>query len=113
LFLVLWLLTGCIYPHTSERSSEVRGRVLDSQTHLPLKGAKICFVQKPQYPTYTDANGRFQMKARRNFHWSGNAGGGSWPFPKIGSKIISHPNYVTIGWDGSGDAGDILLQPKP
>ena len=108
-----WLLTGCIYPHTSPRSAAVRGRVLDAQTHLPIKGAKVYFVQAPEYPTYTDANGRFQIKAIRNFHWSGNVAGGSWPDPKISLRNISHEKYVTRSEDWSGDAGDIFLQPKP
>jgi hypothetical protein len=107
------LLAGCLpYPHTIERSSEVRGRVLDARTHLPIKGAKVCFVQSPQHTTYTDANGYFHLKAVKNFHFGVITPGADWPDRKISSRVISHPNYITIGGDWSGDAGDILLKPK-
>jgi hypothetical protein len=103
------LLTGCIYPHTSERSEEVRGRVLDAKTRIPIEDAKIYFAESPHHPTYSDAKGNFRMKATRNFHWSGNVAGGSWPYPKTGFIEISHPNYLTAG----AENGDNLLQPKP
>ena len=101
------------YPHTTERSKEVHGRVLDAQTRLPIKGAKIEFLQSPHHPTYTDADGYFRMKAAKNFHTGVNLAGGDEPMPKMSDKIISHPNYVIANLDGSGDIGDVFLQPKP
>jgi hypothetical protein len=119
------LLSGCV--HTSQRSVEVRGRVLDAETRLPIKGAKISFDEPPHHPAYTDANGRFRMKARTQLHWGGNAAGGSWPSPKTSLMGISHPDYFPISgydrihgswgsdWSGhwGGDIGDVLLKPKP
>ena len=115
LLTVTWLLSGCavmIYPHTTERSGEVRGRVLDAKTFLPIVGAEVCFVQDPPCFTYTDTNGRFHMKAVRNFHWLSGAGGSGYPNRKMATRNISQTNYVTRTGDWDGDAGDILLQPK-
>ncbi len=76
------LFSGCgamLYPHTTERSQEVRGRVLDAQTRLPIKGAKISLYQSPHHPTHTDGNGYFRLKATRNFHTGVNLAGGEDP----------------------------------
>jgi hypothetical protein len=105
------LLSGCV--HTSQRSVEVRGRVLDAETHLPIKGVRIRFAESPHHPTYTDGNGCFKMKARTQIHWGGNAAGGSWPSPKTSLMGASHPDYHGIAREWSGDIGDVLLKPKP
>ena len=34
LLAAIWLLTGCIIPHTSPRADEVHGRVLDAKTQF-------------------------------------------------------------------------------
>lgn len=54
------------------------------------------------------------MKATQNFHWAYNEGGG-WPDNKDNYMEISHTNYVPYGFFdiSGGDAGDILLKPKP
>jgi hypothetical protein len=87
--------------------------VLDAETRLPIKGAKISFDESPHHPTYSDRNGYFRMKARKNFHWGGNAAGGSWPFPKQDDMGITHEGYVARGGRWAGNLGDILLKPKP
>jgi hypothetical protein len=112
--LILGLLTGCVpIPHTTLRSPEVSGRVLDARTRAAIQGAKVFLVQSPHHTTYTDTNGHFHMKATRNFHFAYNEGGG-WPDRKNDTVEILHPNYVPHGFaagDG-GDIGDILLEPK-
>jgi hypothetical protein len=65
------LLTGCLpIPHTTPRSDDVHGRVLDAITHAPIQGAKVFFDASPHHPTYTDEAGYFHRKAIRNFHWA-------------------------------------------
>ena len=111
------LLSGCVfYPRVAQRSVEFRGRVLDAETRLPIKGAKVYFVEAPQYPTYTDEDGRFRMEARTQMHWGGNAAGGDWPPGKSSDCEVSFPNYQTVlEFEMSrrkGDIGDVLLKPK-
>jgi hypothetical protein len=114
LFAVAWLLSGCVWPHTSPRSSEIRGRVFDAKTHLPIKGAKVRFMQKPYHTTYTDADGNFLMKATKNFHWLVGADSSGYPPPKMNIIFISHTKYVTDSFSpGYADPLNILLQPEP
>src|ERR1035437_8567841 len=86
--LVLALLTACVpYPHTTRRSDEVSGTVLDARTHLPIQGAKVVQteageVHQPKTRTRTtDAAGHFRFKASHNFHWAivGVGEGHDWP----------------------------------
>lgn len=110
--LLLCSLTGCLPgPHTTPRSEAVRGKVLDANTHAPIQGVKICFVQSPQHTTYTDKNGYFHIEATKNFHWAYNEGGG-WPDNKNSLMNISHTNYLTVSGSWSGNV-EILLKPKP
>ena len=102
-----------LYPHTTERSQEVRGRVLDAQTRLPIKGAKISLYQSPHHPTHTDENGCFRLKATRNFHTGVNLAGGDDPMPKPNDMEISHEGYESQYGRWGGDIGDVLLKPKP
>jgi len=111
-----WLLSGCgamFYPHTTERSKEVRGRVLDAETRLPIKGAKIYLVEPTHHSAYTDANGYFRMKATRNFHTGVNLAGGDDPMPKQNDMDITHEKYLPHYGRWGGDIGDVLLKPKP
>ena len=113
LILALGLLPGCMpWPHTTDRSQEVRGRVLDANTHTPVSGAKVFLVQSPHHPAYTDATGHFRLKATRNFHWAYPAPEGHWPDRKDSSMEIAHPDYLSIWGNWSGDVGDVLLKPK-
>jgi|ERR1035438_1265287 hypothetical protein len=114
--LILVSLTGCFpWPHTTARSADVQGRVLDAHTHLPVEGAKVFLVQSPHHATYTDANGRFRLQATRQFKLASNEGGG-WPDTKSDIVEISHTNYTphgfAAGMSGGVDVGDILLKPK-
>src|ERR1017187_3834801 len=113
---VLTMLTGCVpIPHTTERSPEVRGRVLDAHTHLPIKGAKVYLIHNPHHTTYTYLNGYFRMKGTRNFHWAYVPPEGHWPDPKDDAMGISHTNFVPHGfmpdWSHE-DIGNLLLEPK-
>lgn len=112
----LALLTGCLpIPHTTDRSGEVRGRVLDARTRAPIQGAKIYFVNSPHHPTHTDATGYFHMKAIRNFHWAYVTPEGDWPGRKDKGIEVSYPHYLPHGFlpdtTRSIDVGDILLKP--
>jgi len=110
---VVFLLAGCVpWPHTTDRSDEVHGRVLDAQTRNPIQGAKISFMESPHQTVYTDAAGRFHRKAIRNFHWAYLSPEGNWPNGKISATTITHPHYLPASGDWGGDAGDILLKPE-
>jgi hypothetical protein len=112
--LVFGLVAGCLpYVHSDARSADVRGRVLDARTHLPIKDAEIRLAQDPPHATHTDAYGYFHMKATRNWHYLTVTPGADWPDNKDGSMIISHTNYTTVGGTWRGDVGDFLLKPKP
>ena len=84
-----------LIPHTTQRSQELRGRVLDAKTLTPIKGAKVEFLQSPHHPTYTDAEGYFRMKATKQFHWGRDLAGGDQPPPKHNDLKVSHKDYVT------------------
>lgn len=116
LLAAIWLLSGCagFYPHTSERSNEVHGRVLDAKTHLPIKGAKVYFCDPPHHATHTDADGYFRMKAAKNFHWLAGADGSGYPNAKSNGICISHEGYLIRDfWQGyDKDPMNILLKPN-
>src|ERR1041385_5022179 len=65
---LLSLITGCIYPHTTQRSPEVFGRVLDARNGTPIKSAKVFLTGHPAVSCATDRTGRFRLKATDNFH---------------------------------------------
>lgn len=112
----LILLTGCLpFPHTTKRSAAVSGRVIDARTREPIKGAKVSPQISPHHATYTDANGRFRMRATRNFHWAYVSPEGHGPEPKDSYTEISHDGYVPYGFDNNDDRdlGDVPLKPEP
>jgi hypothetical protein len=122
LVLVVALLSGCIlpYPHTTERSAEVRGRVLDARTVAPIQGAKVFLSEHPTVSCTSDATGQFRLRPTHNFHVAvaGPEGadlprGEDWGL----AVTVSHKNYVTYVQHGPDDhrltdKGDILLEPK-
>lgn len=119
LFSILSLYTGCIPdPHTSTRSPEIDGRVLDAHTHAPIEGAKIFFPDHPDVSCKSDAAGYFRLKPTHNFHLGGYPPEGDWPSRKFyGARVaISHPNYLsyvpTSPDDDWAHKGDIFLEPK-
>ena len=66
--LVLVALTGCLYPHTSPRSPEISGSILDARSHAPVQGAEVSLSGHPQVSSTSDAVGHFRLRATRNFH---------------------------------------------
>jgi hypothetical protein len=116
ILVALGYFSGFLVPHTTDRSGEVRGRVLDARTHAPIHGAKVYFVNSPHHPTYTDATGHFHMKATRNFHWAYVPPEGDWPDRKDKGMEVSYPGYQPYGFMpdtiSSIDVGDIVLKPK-
>ena len=108
------LLSGCLpIPHTTARSQEVEGKVLDAQTRAPICRAEVALNESPHHATYTDEKGHFQLKATRNLHLLAIAPEGHWPNRKDSTIKISHPDYSPVWGDWSGNAGDILLKRKP
>jgi hypothetical protein len=122
LVLAVALLSGCIlpYPHTTERSAEVRGRVLDARTDASVQGAKVFLSEHPTVSCTSDITGHFRLRATHNFHVAvaGPEGadlprGEDWGL----AVTVSHKNYVTYVQHGLDDhrltdKGDILLEPK-
>lgn len=119
-FLVLGLLEGCIpLPHTTERTPEIYGRVLDARTHLPIQGAKIFLSSHPNISCISDSTGHFKLNATHNFHLGSVPPEGDWPPRKYWGAAITVlcTNYVTFVQHGPDDwrltdKGDILLEPK-
>lgn len=117
----LALLSGCIipYPHTSERSSEVSGTVLDARTRAPIKGAEVIQSQDPgpalgkTRRRTTDEAGRFRFRASHNFHLA-TAGPEGADLPhgyEYESLTVLHPGYLSYEtWGGERDM-KLLLQP--
>jgi len=113
------LLAGCIlpYPHTTPRSFEFSGRVIDARTKAPVRGVRVFLSEHPGTSCTTDAIGHFRLKATRNFHLARVSLGGDgfdWPFGKSFDVVtVSHRNYQTLQIDTIGFQGDILISPKP
>jgi hypothetical protein len=130
--LILGLFTGCLpIPHTSQRSPEFRGTVLDARTRGPVQGAKIVLSEDPTISCTSAKDGSFRLKATRNFHllyiWNpAYESMPEWPKGKEYGKVtvtISHPNYVTHKKSEASDyilieggiillEGNILVEPK-
>src|SRR5690348_2923465 len=78
--LLISFFGGCIpMPHTTERSPEIHGRILDANSHTPIQGAKIFLSGHPNILSVSDTNGNFQLKATRNFHLGSTPPEGNWP----------------------------------
>jgi hypothetical protein len=71
LLLIVTLLSGCIlpWPHTSWRSGEYRGRILDERNRAPIEGAKIFNTEHSNVYCTSGADGRFWLKATYNWHF--------------------------------------------
>ena len=118
LFLVF--LTGCLpIPHTTTRSPEIHGRVLDANTRESVKGAKVFLTEHTRVSAVTDSSGYFRIKRTRKFHPAVTIPEGDWPPSKYwGSALtVSHSNYVAYIQRGPNDEwitekGDILSEPK-
>ena|SRR6266567_2376326 len=120
LILVLCLSAGCLpIPHTTERSPEIRGRVVDARTHAPVEGARIFLSGHPNITCTSDSAGFFRLKATRNFHFGSIPPEGDWPQRKDwGAAVtVSHTNYIDYVRHGPDDwrltdKGDIALEPR-
>jgi hypothetical protein len=119
IIVLLGILPACIipYPHTTSRTPEIKGRVLDSATREPVQGAKVFFIRALHHTTRTDARGYFFLQATRNFHWA-YVSGEDWPEDKGVSMEISHTNYISYQFSPNTltdeeNMGDILLKRQP
>jgi hypothetical protein len=106
------------YPHTTERSRELRGTVLDARTLAPIQGAKVVQSERRGAPPgktrtrITDAAGRFTLTATHNFHLAA-AGpeGADWPRGHQYELVtIVCSNYLAHEIEGWGELR-VLLQP--
>jgi hypothetical protein len=116
--LVFIMFFGCLPdPHRTLRSPQVRGRVLDAQTQMPIEGARVCFTEHPEISSQTDRTGYFLLKATYNLHLASIPPEGNWPERKYwDDKItLSHAGYLDVRIDhwpsyAGADKGDILLE---
>ncbi|SRR6266568_1691465 len=93
--------TGCISgPSIDERSPEVRGRVIDAQTHQPVQGAVVALHEHPSIAAHTDSSGDFRIRARHNVHLVTFLGMCSSDFPEgkyyRDDLDVAHPLYQTL-----------------
>ena len=124
------MLSGCVpYPHTSERFEGVRGRALDSRTHLPIPGVRVAIHEHPGTHTTTNADGAYRIRPQQNFHILIAPGPCSWssiPYGHFWSPLLdfSHPGYRPLSFAAdehasraNGNKGervhaDVLLNPR-
>jgi len=90
--------TGCISgPSKDERSPEVRGRVVDAQSHQPIAGATIALEEHPSISALSDNSGAYRLRATHNVHLVTFLGICSSEFPAgkyYGDRLqVSHPLY--------------------
>ena len=91
------VLSGClIYPHTSERSPEIRGRVFDADTRQPIAGAKVSWLEQSRSSTKTDAAGAYTLHKTHNLHWMVSGPCASdWPMGRdLECLWVSHLDYA-------------------
>jgi hypothetical protein len=64
------LLSGCVIPAPHERLHEfgVAGTILDSESHTPIKGAKIQSPGGQTKAVFSDASGSFKLKPVYGWH---------------------------------------------
>jgi len=62
--------TGCFIPAPHERLHEfgVAGTILDSESHAPIRGAKIQSSGDQTKAVFSDANGSFKLKPVYGWH---------------------------------------------
>jgi hypothetical protein len=110
------LATGCLpIPHTTLRSDEINGRVLDVHSHTPIQGAEIFLTSHTNIFCRTDDRGNFRLEATRNFHWAYVPPEGHWPTRKyyLNDITVLHPKYVPREFnDVPEHMGEIFLTPK-
>ena len=122
LFVVLLTLSGCMipYPHTTMRSEEITGTVIDSRTGAPVEGAKV--VQRAFNGARegkirartTDSLGHFRLRATHNFHLATvGPEGADWPRGYYYELVtVACPDYLPHEIRGYGGGNfEILLQP--
>ena len=69
LLLLPFLGTGCFWPHTTWRSQQINGKVLDERTHAPIEGVSVFLTAHPPVSCRTGADGSYLLKETRNWHW--------------------------------------------
>jgi hypothetical protein len=99
--LALGGLSGCVVPapHTSQRSPEVRGRVIDATTQLPIGNVTVALHEHPSIMARTDDSGAYRIRATHNIHLARLLGPCTSELPagqNYGDELdVSHPLYHT------------------
>ena len=100
LLIAMCMFPGCIiYPHTSEKSPNRSGKILDISSRDPVAGAKIFITGHPSNSCRTDQEGNFFLRSTHNFHlFVLLANGCSGSRGKIWGDCITirHPQYKTF-----------------
>jgi hypothetical protein len=70
LFVAGLALSGCVVPAPSvdQCSPAVSGRVVDTVTKQPVKGAMVVLHEHPSYRARTNGDGIYRIRARHNVH---------------------------------------------
>jgi hypothetical protein len=99
------LVAGCVIapvPHYSKITPAVQGTVVDSESHLPIQGARIQLADRPKVAATSNVQGSFRLPAAKNFFWLWIATydgiSNHLPFGPTPSDTIriSHPDYHSL-----------------
>lgn len=91
--LITPFLSGCLFPYTSERSSETAGRVIDAVSHAPIVGANVRWAEQSKPCVKTDTLGTFELPHTLDWHfvtWD------HWEWPSghnVYFLLVTHPDY--------------------
>jgi hypothetical protein len=114
------LLSGCAipYPHTSDRSFGITGRVVDAETGLPIAGARIqpldYLRRSNSVPaivpdlattpvTVSEVDGRFNLPRTKNMRWTKTVLAPCYVGVTDGRRyslyIVTRPGYIPVDFD--------------
>ncbi len=117
LVLILSVLTGCVWPHRTERSQEISGTILDERKHDPVQGAKVFLTAHTNVSCLSGSDGRFRLKSTYNWHigylfaWHDDF---DFPRPEYWRPDITtvHTNYMLSHSDWLGRVDKTILLRK-
>ena len=105
----LLLASGCI-PFRAPQSPQGSGRVIDTDTRIPVAQAHIFFRGYPKSETRSDTNGCFSIKATYKTYWLP-------PLPfdffgRLGVWVVEAPGYQVFFFDQAAQpAGTVVAGP--
>ncbi len=118
--LLILAVAGCAPTlETNVKLAKITGRVLDAETRLPIKGARVALLEHPRVTCRTHADGTFQLGPLHNLILGVGPGGNLGPSDEhwLPDVSVSREGYITAEKMGGLMAleyrlGDVLLQPK-